>query len=202
MRRMSRIIAVAAPPRQTQSGNGATWSSSARDLVHRRLQHRGDALHRDRGRRVAAPGRVVDDDADRRVGQLELARERRLGHAGHADQRRAVALHPVDLGRGLEPRALTPRRRRRRRSARCRPRRAAARHLARSAGVYGCVKSTWTTLLVAAVEERRLAIVRVVDELVRQRRGRRVPASRMPPTEATASTAVAPRSFSAHRLAR
>ena len=40
------------------------------------------------------------------VGQPELARERGLGHAGHADQRRAVAVHAVDLGRRFEPRPV------------------------------------------------------------------------------------------------
>ena len=74
------------------------------DLVHRGLQHVRDAVHRDPLGGIAAARRMVDDDGDRRVGQIELARERRLGHSGHPDQRRAVALQPVDLGRGLEPR--------------------------------------------------------------------------------------------------
>ena len=96
MRRTSRIIGA-----QT---SGTTCSSSARTLSIAGLEHARDAVHRNRVRGVAAAGRVVDDDRDRRVGQLELARERRFRHSGHADQRRAVALQAVDLGGGLEPR--------------------------------------------------------------------------------------------------
>ena len=100
-------------------------------------------------------------------GSAELARERGLGHAGHPDERRAVALHPVDLGGGLEPR----------------PRHGAidAAVGERNAGGARRGEALRAKLrrirmgeihvhdaLVAAVEERRLAVVRVVDELVRQ----------------------------------
>ncbi len=55
------------------------------------------------------PRGVVHHHADRRVRQLELARQRRLGHAGHADDVASIALEAVDLGRGLQARALRAR---------------------------------------------------------------------------------------------
>ena len=55
---------------------------------------------------VAAAGGVVHHHGERGVLEAELARERRLGHAGHADHVGAVALQAVDLGRGLQARAL------------------------------------------------------------------------------------------------
>ena len=151
--------------------------------------------------RVAAAGGMVDDDADRRIRQLELARERGLGHAGHADQRGAVALHPVDFGGGFEARPRyravdaavgegDARRRRRGQAVRAQRRRVRMGEV------------DVDDLAVAAVEERRRR-----DRGCSRSAGAAAPdrpagASRMPPTDATASTAVAPRSFSAHRLAR
>ena len=103
-----------------------------------------DVLERDGARAVAAPGGIVGDDGDRRVLEAELARERRLRHAGHADHVGAVALEAVDLGRGLQARPL-----RRgidaavddRLAAAC----AAARMRARSGCEYGSVKSMCVT---------------------------------------------------------
>ena len=87
-------------------------------------------------RAVAASRRVIDDDRDRRVGHAELARERRFRHAGHADQRRAVALQPVDFGGRLEPRARTIDRAIDAAVGQCDPgRAAAARQRSRSDGV-------------------------------------------------------------------
>ena len=53
---------------------------------------------------IPAPRGVIDDDRDARIREVELARQRGFGHAGHPDQRRAVALEAVDFRRGLEPR--------------------------------------------------------------------------------------------------
>ena len=105
-------------------GIASASGASARDelveqrthLVHADIQGRDEPLHRDRLGAVAAPGRVVDDHADRDIRQPQLARQRGFGHAGHADHRRAVAVHAVDLAGRFQPRTLAPRRRCRRRS--------------------------------------------------------------------------------------
>ncbi len=150
--------------------------------------------------RVAAPRGVVDHDGDGRIRQFQLAGEAGFRHAGHADERRAVPLHPVDLGGGLEPR---PRHRAvdtavdERNGRRARRGEAA---LAKMLGIRMREVDVDHTLI-AAVEERRFAVARVVDELMRQHeiaRGR----ARMAPTEATAMIVVAPRCFNAHRFAR
>ena len=97
-------------------------------------------------RAVAAARRMVDDDADRRVGQIELPGQRGFRHAGHADQRRAVALQPVDLGGGFQPRPVDGAV-----DAAVAQREAGGSRRSEAAlragrGVYGWVKSTWTTL--------------------------------------------------------
>ena len=113
----------------------------------------------------------------------ELPREHRLRHAGHADDRRAVAVHAVDFGRGLEPRpghrsvdaAVVQRD-----AGVPVPRREAARAQARR--MYGCVKSTCTTRRSPPSKNVLSRPLRVVDQLVRQHQvaGRVAPA--MPPT--------------------
>ena len=52
--------------------------------------------------RIGPAGGVVGHHVDRRIGNAELTGQRRLGHAGHADDVAAVALEAVDLRRGLE----------------------------------------------------------------------------------------------------
>jgi hypothetical protein len=56
--------------------------------------------------RIAATGRPVGHHAQRRIGQFQFARQGGFRHTRHADDVGPVALHAVDLGRGLQPRAL------------------------------------------------------------------------------------------------
>src|SRR5690606_19326958 len=70
------------------------------------LQHEFDVVEMDAVRARRAPRSVIDHRADRGVGQLELARQRRLGHAGHADDVASIALEAVDLGGALQARSL------------------------------------------------------------------------------------------------
>ena len=86
-----------APP----AGRGCCARAPWRAAVHRLDVLRCGCPARSRRAR-----RVVDHHRDRRVAEPELARQRRFRHAGHADHVGAVALQPVDLGGGLEPRPL------------------------------------------------------------------------------------------------
>ena len=74
--------------------------------AHGLVEHRLDLVERHRVLAVAASGGVVRNHGDGGVLEADLARERRLGHAGHADDVGAVALQAVDLRRRLEARAL------------------------------------------------------------------------------------------------
>ena len=157
------------PMRRTVADHSlAQGSDDAPHPAHRFLEHRADLVERDGVRAVAAAGGVVRDHRDGRVLQAELARQRGLGHAGHADEVGAVALEAVDLGRGLEARPLASRRRRRRRRALRRSARAALSSRSRSAREYGSVKSMCVTGSPAPSKKVVRAAPGVVDDLVRQ----------------------------------
>ncbi len=49
---------------------------------------------------------MIGDDAQGRIAQIQLARERRLRHAGHADDAAAVAFQAADFSRRLQARTL------------------------------------------------------------------------------------------------
>ena len=166
--------------------SGTTWSSSVRTLSIAASSTCEMPSIDTRLRAVAASRRMVDHHADRRVRQAEFARERGLGHAGHAHQRGAVAFEAVDLRRRLEPRAVhravdaavrqrNAGRRGRRQAAFAQPRVVRMREI----DVHD--------VAVAAVEERRFAPRRVVDELVRQHEVAGARSGGCRPTEATAT---------------
>ena len=150
--------------------------------------------------RCPAAGGVVGDYRERRVFQADLARQRGFRHAGHADDIGAVALEPVDLGRGFEPRPL----RRGVHAAVGHPLARGGRRIEQRARItrrYGSVKSMWLTGT-PVLRRRSTAAPGVIDHLVRKQIAPGQMSLRMPPTEATDTTLSAPASLSAQRFAR
>src|SRR5207248_5350379 len=88
-------------------GSFAELLDDAAHAAHGFLEHGTDLVERHRAPAVAAAGRIVRHHGDCRVFEADLARERRLRHAGHADEIGAVALQAIDLGRALEARTLS-----------------------------------------------------------------------------------------------
>src|SRR3954467_3269281 len=74
--------------------------------AHGDVEDFADLVERHGASAVAPACGAVGDYRDRRVVEAHLARERGLGHAGHADDVRAVALEARDFGGGLETRPL------------------------------------------------------------------------------------------------
>src|SRR5919106_347159 len=70
-----------------------------------RVEHPDHLFVRDR-RRTLDANVVIGDQRDVRVAELELARQDRLGVAGHADHVPALRREPRRLGAGREPRSL------------------------------------------------------------------------------------------------
>jgi len=58
------------------------------------------------GCRVTTPGPPVRHGTDGGIGRLQFACKGGFGHAGHADDIRAIAFQPVDFCRRFQPRAL------------------------------------------------------------------------------------------------
>src|SRR4051812_22479291 len=84
----------------------AEFFEDAPNAAHGHVEHFADLVERHGAGAVAAAGGVIRDHRDRRVVEAYLARERGLGHAGHPDDVRAVALEARDLGGALEARPL------------------------------------------------------------------------------------------------
>jgi hypothetical protein len=91
-------------------GAQQAWQPIRRSMIARPgprvLQHRLQALEMDAVGAAGAAGRMVGDHVERRVRNLEFARQHGFRHAGHADHVGPVALQAVDLGRRLEARPL------------------------------------------------------------------------------------------------
>jgi len=141
----------------------------------RLLQHGLDGLELDAVGAVAASGGPVGDDADGSVGQFQFARQRRFGHAGHADDVGAVALEAVDFGGGFEARAL--RRGINRTIGQSQPGRdAGGEQIGAQPGIVGLGEVDMHHLMLAALVKGSGASPGVIEDLVRhdQRAGRQI----------------------------